>query len=454
MSNRSDAGSGNMEVGPEAATSPASAAPACRCHRWWHALLAGGISLLVGLRLLPLATRTAGGRRIHPAGKSGLDAVTLRRLETELALLRERTPGLLYSVVGRAPAQAEWRPGKGAAAVLGEAAGVFALRDQWEALVHPDDAAALHGLLARAVETGEARLDYRLGTRDGGWRWLHESMLCASRGPAGFEVLGHLSDVSETRLLQEKLMHGSKLALLGEMAAGMAHELNQPLAIIGMAAENLQDSLDSGELSEEECSMRLRRIIEQVERASAIMQHMRTFGRPSGRDLRPVDPRAAAEAALALLKPQLRVENVGAELDLPAGLPPVRATQLQLEQVLMNLLLNARDAFRLSQGRASDRPRTVRISGRATAGGLVEIEVADNAGGIEPDAMAHIFEPFFTTKPSGAGTGLGLSVSQGIVKGFGGRLRASNAGEGACFTIALPAWAGEKPPERPAQQPG
>ena len=89
MSNRSDAGSGNMAVGPEAATSPASAAPACRCHRWWNALLAGGISLLVGLRLLPLATRTAGGRRIHPAGKSGLDAVTLRRLETELALLRD-----------------------------------------------------------------------------------------------------------------------------------------------------------------------------------------------------------------------------------------------------------------------------------------------------------------------------------------------------------------------------
>ncbi len=243
-------------------------------------------------------------------------------------------------------------------------------------------------------------------------------------------------DVSKQREMQQKLLQSSKMATLGEMATGVAHELNQPLNVISIALGNILRKIENGTADALYTTAKLNKISTQVERATSIIEHMRIFGRNPPHTMTRLDPLKMVEGTLSLIGEQLRLSEIEVITELPATISPIRGRQVQVEQVLLNLLANARDAVN-----ATDNATAKKIFIRAhddTQKKIVRIEVEDTGGGIAPEAITRVFEPFFTTKDVGQGTGLGLSISYGIIGDMGGALSVHNTDQGACFVIVLP----------------
>jgi C4-dicarboxylate-specific signal transduction histidine kinase len=236
----------------------------------------------------------------------------------------------------------------------------------------------------------------------------------------------------ELRNKQEQLVQAGKLATLGELTTGVAHELNNPLNNIGLFVGNAVDLIELGAADKERIIREMERAMQQVRKATEIISHLRTFGRaaPISRD--PVSLREVLMQALSLMQEQLRLRAIQVTVDLGAEEAVVLGNPLQLEQVFINLLTNARDALSDSAHKA------VHIS--VTVGSEVaEITFADTGPGIPPGLERRIFDPFFTTKEVGQGTGLGLSITYGIIKDLGGAISVvSPPGEGATFVIRLP----------------
>jgi PAS domain S-box-containing protein len=258
-----------------------------------------------------------------------------------------------------------------------------------------------------------------------------------------------LRDVTTQRADQVNVAQSAKLATLGELAAGMAHELAQPMNIIRMAAEAALLGLDSGRDSEPGRASgladrdRLELIATQAGRMGEIIDHMRVFTR---RDTGPEERFDAAEAArraLAMIDHGLRGDGVIVSVDLPAaGTACVRGRPVQLEQVILNLLTNARDAVmeRVQAGNAAEdwRPQ-IHVSG-AVQGANVVLRVTDTGVGVPEHLRDRVFDPFVTSKAAGIGTGLGLSISDGLIRAMKGTitLDAAPAGGGAVFVVTLP----------------
>jgi C4-dicarboxylate-specific signal transduction histidine kinase len=233
------------------------------------------------------------------------------------------------------------------------------------------------------------------------------------------------------------------------MATGLAHELNQPVSIMALAAENTARGLRRrGAGAIPDALLRMDRISALAQRAKGIIDHLRAFGRTDPGPLEPVSVAEAVAGAAMLTGAALREAEIELVLDLPAGLPPVRGRLLLVEQVLINLLLNARDA--LLEGPSAVRRITIsaRLMADKAAGEQVALTVADTGPGIPAAALPRLFEPFFTTKPTGQGTGLGLSLCHGIMRSLGGAISAANrppdgpggdAQGGAEFRLLLPA---------------
>ncbi len=256
-------------------------------------------------------------------------------------------------------------------------------------------------------------------------------------------------DETAKRMEENKLYQMSKMAALGELVTGLAHEINQPLGVIRLAASNAIMGLRNG-LPAEHTGEKLARIVRQVERMKAIIDHMRIFGRKDALTIDPSTAETAVEGTLQVLGTEIRLDGIELSFTAGAGAARVPCRQEQLEQVLINLVLNARDAIRARRQEEPDLGgRIAIVTGRREAEGQrwVIVTVSDNGGGIPAGVIGKIFQPFFTAKPSGQGTGLGLSVSFGIIREYGGTLSVANAGEGALFTITLP----EVPPEAPAE---
>jgi C4-dicarboxylate-specific signal transduction histidine kinase len=261
-------------------------------------------------------------------------------------------------------------------------------------------------------------------------------------------VISTAEDITERKRVQAQLIQASKLSTLGEMATGIAHELNQPLSVISMAAERAMDEFEGGDVDLEFISERLKQVIAQTERAAAIIDHMRIFGRQADEAPSEIDPRQAIEGALSVVGEQLRVRNIELTADLPRTCPPVLGHEVQLEQVVLNLLSNARDAIEARSapaGRKGQRRGAIRLKVEVSESGKeVKIAVGDTGGGIPEAVMDRVFDPFFTTKGEGKGTGLGLSISYGIITDMGGRIEATNVEGGAEFTITLPVAGADK----------
>jgi PAS domain S-box-containing protein len=284
------------------------------------------------------------------------------------------------------------------------------------------------------VSTAEISLQLP-GREHAWWVWSDRGVFDAQGQLLEIQAVGR--DNTEVRRSQLQLTQSAKMATLGEMATGLAHEINQPLNVMRMAIVNVLKRLSTGEVQIDYLQEKLNRIDAQVQRAARIVDHMRVFGRRSEIEQRPFNPAQAVEGSLSLLSEGMRGKGVElrlGEIDLQVQ---VRGHVDQLEQVLINLMVNARDA--LLDPRADQAHGQPWISLSADRDEQwVRLWVEDNGGGIDPRLLERIFEPFFTTKPIGTGTGLGLSVSYGIVENMGGRLSVSNAEQGARFCIELP----------------
>ena len=236
----------------------------------------------------------------------------------------------------------------------------------------------------------------------------------------------------QLREKQAQLVQAAKLASIGELAAGMAHELNNPLNNIGLFVGNLTESMNRNLATPEDTMRQLDMIMAQVKRAATIIHELRTFSRTSLAARRPVSINQTIRSALMLVQEQLRLKNVTVAVYLAPAEPMVLGSDVQLEQVFVNLLANAGDAVAQSAAKRVAVTTVIRDAD-------VQITVQDSGTGIPVDAQARIFDPFFTTKEVGQGTGLGLSITYGIIKEHHGRISVeSRLGEGATFTILLP----------------
>lgn len=248
------------------------------------------------------------------------------------------------------------------------------------------------------------------------------------------------SDITGEREIQAKMFQTEKMAAVGQLVSGIAHELNNPLTtIVGYAQLLLAHELKPGQLEQ------ATKVYQQAERARQIVKNLLYFGRESEPQRRPADINEVIERTLALRSYELRIENIRVTCHLAPDLPRTLADPYQLQQVILNLLMNAEQALVEARGQGHVTIRTRRLP---MAKGLlqvpghaerIEIEVADDGPGIDPQVASRIFDPFFTTKPQGVGTGLGLSIVYGIVQQHGGEVTfESRPGRGARFRIELP----------------
>jgi PAS domain S-box-containing protein len=247
-------------------------------------------------------------------------------------------------------------------------------------------------------------------------------------------------DVTEKRKIERQLVQTSKLATLGEMAASVAHEMNQPLNVIRMAADTCALQYDMDGVSPAFQREKLNLISGQTERMAEIIRHLRVYSRPDEDDFELFEPMQAIERAVNMVEHDCHLAGINVDVVISPIPCQVSGRLVQLEQVLVNMLTNSRDAIVESHEDLGNIDGLIRVTATVDEENeLLRIAVNDNGGGIPQHAIDLIFHPFFTTKDVGKGTGLGLSVSYGIVEGMGGEIEARNEGDGACFEIILPA---------------
>ena len=307
---------------------------------------------------------------------------------------------------------------------------------------HPGDREKLEAAFA-ALQSRNASCDveYRIVRPDGSTRHLHHiAQVTPDARGVPLKHVGTIHDVTdrrqsedEARQLQERLTHFSRLSTMGEMAAGLAHEINQPLSAIATYAQACQRFMRSAQRDEADIIESLEQISAQALRAGEIIRRMRQFVKNREVRREPVDCGRLLDDLRTLAETDARLHNVRLRIEAQEGLPVVYADPIQLQQVVLNLVRNAIDAM-------SDSPETQRdvvIDTRLRPDGEIEIVVSDHGSGLAPGAAEHLFNPFFTTKSGG--TGLGLAISHSIVRAHGGRLwHTPNEGMGARFHFTLP----------------
>lgn len=227
---------------------------------------------------------------------------------------------------------------------------------------------------------------------------------------------------------EAKVRRQEKLSMIGQLAAGVAHELNNPLSIISGNLELLRRGLEQGKVQEREIEV----IRRQLDRCRNIAQNLLKLSEQSEPTFKKVDVNKVIEEILYLMRSEIKFRKLHVETQLDTGLLPIKADPSQLEQVFMNLILNAAQA--MAQGGSLKI-----ITRRCDQGNGVEIRFSDTGVGIPQENLARIFTPFFTTKRNGTGVGLGLSIARQMIEGHGGTIQVkSQAGKGTTFIIRLP----------------
>jgi histidine kinase len=249
------------------------------------------------------------------------------------------------------------------------------------------------------------------------------------------------SDITQRLETEQQLIQASKMATLGEMATGVAHELNQPLSVIKTASQFFMKKIRKKEKIEDDILFSMTEEIDAyVDRATKIINHMRQFGRKSDSTLEKVQVNMVLEKALEILGQQLKVRGIEVICDFEDDLPMIMADFDRMEQVFINLLINARDAIDEHWQSKLHQKGDKRITLKTKSGPReITVKISDTGSGIPDSIIERIFEPFFTTKKVGQGTGLGLSISYGIIKDCKGSIQAvSHKNEGAGFIIKFP----------------
>jgi PAS domain S-box-containing protein len=371
------------------------------------------------------------------------------------ALVEERTAALARTsvIVAHSPViLVRWQPGEEwAVEYVSENIAQFGYspddfhsgRLRWADIVLPEDFERMRNEVARDRAAGlrRTRQDYRVRTRDGAVRWL-EDRTSMVQEPDGRTVRqGIIIDVTEQRQLEARYLQSQKMEAVGQLAGGIAHDFNNLLQVItGFAGLALDDLPEDGPV---------RRAVGEIEtaatRATALVRQLLTFSRRQPMERRPIDLNAAVTTLLTMLR-RVIGEHVELQFAPGTGLPPVEADPVQIEQVLVNLCVNARDAMAdggrvtLSTSVVDVGPEMVESRRWIRTGRFVLLTVSDTGVGIPPEVLEHIFEPFFTTKDLGKGTGLGLATVYGIVKQHDGFIDVSTGSDtGTTFSIYLPA---------------
>lgn len=261
-------------------------------------------------------------------------------------------------------------------------------------------------------------------------------------------IIANIADITDSIQAEAQLIQASKMATLGEMSAGMAHELNQPLNAIRIGSDLIKKMVARGQSLDPELAGKVSgEIGAQVERAANIINHLREFGRKSDLDeLEKVNINKPINDVFTVLGQQLKLRQIKVNLDLDENIPPILGVRNRLEQVFINLVMNARDAIEekreITHGEAPEGVLSIRSYMEA---GKVVAVVRDNGNGMPESVKEKIFEPFFTTKEITKGTGLGLSISYGIIKDYEGAIEVeSMAGSGTIFKISFPALAADE----------
>ena len=310
--------------------------------------------------------------------------------------------------------------------------------------VHSDDREPLRQAQSRALAGaggGRYQMEYRVTLPDGATRWI-SSQSRVEFDATGQPVLmrGASRDVTagkhaeqEALLLRQEIAHAGRVSTMGQLAASLAHEINQPLGAILRNAEAAELYLQQPAPDLDEVRAILADIRADDERAGSVIDRMRGLLKRQTLDKRRLDVRTLVGEVVALVRVDAATRQVTVDVDVPADLPQVQGDRVHLQQVLLNLILNGMDAL----NGASPENRWVSVAVRHDGAHTVEIAVADAGPGIPAATLPQIFEPFFTTKPNGMG--MGLAISRTIVEAHGGRIWAENKnGRGARFRFTLP----------------
>jgi PAS domain S-box-containing protein len=314
--------------------------------------------------------------------------------------------------------------------------------DRFLAAVHPDDRQRVNQVAQRLIRFQQpGQLEYRIIWPDGSVRWIRSQGQVQRLG-AGKPV--HLMGVSlditqqrqaehETQGLRDSLAHSGRVSLLGQLASALAHELSQPLGAILRNAETAEILLREASPDLEELRAIVADILRDDRRAALVIDRMRSLLKRRKLELQPLELAGVIDEVLSLVQADAAAQQVKLACSTPPGLPRVHGDRVHLQQVLLNLLINAIEAM----AECAPDQRRIEIRALVTASRTVEVRVCDRGPGIPPDALNRLFEPFFTTKPNGMG--LGLAVSKTVIDAHQGRLWAENRAEGgACFCFTLP----------------
>ena len=305
--------------------------------------------------------------------------------------------------------------------------------------VHPEDRVRLAQALERTSGQGDPfECEYRTRMADGTYRWiLGKGKRAVMEKGKPVTVLGLSIDITERKMAEELQRHRQRLESIGRLAGGVAHEINNPLTGIMGFAQLIATGIDrNNPLAEYAWG-----IVRLTERVAAIVHSLLIFARHETQSHSPADIRGIVGATLALIQTVMPHDQIAVEMDIPGNLPAIRCRSQQIQQVLMNLLTNARDA--LNEKYPEGNPdKIIRVTARVfekAGNAWVRTTVEDHGTGIPPGLQEKLFDPFFTTKEPGKGTGLGLAISHGIVEEHHGELHCeSEPGRWTKFHMDLP----------------
>jgi PAS domain S-box-containing protein len=308
------------------------------------------------------------------------------------------------------------------------------------ALVHPEDKSSFHGAIQRALAGEEPEFVFRIITSTGITKHLRGIAHRIEQIPHRPIFVGAVQDISESKVAEDalnrartELAHASRVMTLGALTASIAHEVNQPLSGIITNATTCLDMLGDNPPDLEGARVNLQRTLRDGNRASEVIKRLRVMFSHKQPTTEPVDLNDAAREVLALSASELHICRVILYTDLHTELPIVNGDRVQLQQVILNLVLNATDAMR----GVDDRPRGLMIATSPDGPNYVRLSVSDSGVGIDPKNLDKLFSAFYTTKSHGMG--MGLSISRSIIENHKGRLWASaNDGPGATFSFSIP----------------
>ncbi|HEY5949300.1 MAG TPA: ATP-binding protein [Kofleriaceae bacterium] len=324
----------------------------------------------------------------------------------------------------------------------------------WATCMHASDMPEIRRIMDNhlAGRASHYRVEHRIRTASGEWLWLLSTGKITTRDAQGrpLRMVGACVDITERKLLQERLFLAERMASIGTLAAGVGHEINNPLTYIVLNLTLLERELRSVELTESSRA-RIENMIEQArygtERVSGIVRDLQALTRVPEERVARVELVPVLERCLEICDHQIR-HRARVIRDL-REVDPVRGSEGRLVQLFLNLLVNAAQAIPVG----SADTHTIRIA-TAMRDGRAIVTISDSGVGIAPAALGRIFDPFYTTKQVGEGTGLGLAICRSIVSAIGGEIDVESIpGQGATFRIALPTATGSEPADEPADQP-